>query len=336
MRLLNILLSSANAIAPIILLVCIGYFLKRKLNFSEDFFKTGNRLVFNIALPTMLFYNIYSVKDLNNINWNSVLFAVGVTLFLFFCGWLTSLLIPERRQKGVVWQCFYRANNAIIGIPLAIALGADSYALAILSILSAFCIFSFNILSVISLSAYTGTKHKKFILSAVMSVVTNPLFIAIMLGLLTLVIRSAIPVSKSGTPVFSIENNIPFLYKAIKMISELCSPLSLIILGGMFSFEAISSLKKQIAVCTVSRLVIAPFIGLLLAILLKDALGFGSAEFISFVAIFCPPVAVSSLAMASQMNNDDQLASQSIVWTTLFSVITVFIWVVILKSLNIL
>ena len=43
---------------------------------------------------------------------------------MFFLGLLlVKLTIPEERQKGVVLQCVFRSNFAIIGIPLAESLG---------------------------------------------------------------------------------------------------------------------------------------------------------------------------------------------------------------------
>jgi predicted permease len=43
-------------------------------------------------------------------------------------------------------------------------------------------------------------------------------------------------------------------------------------------------------------------------------------------------VAVSSAIMATQMNNDEQLATQLVVWTTLFSALTIFLIACILMG----
>ena len=55
----KIVLTAVNAILPIILLIALGYVLKRIKFFPKDFLKTGNKLVFKILLPVMLFMNIY-------------------------------------------------------------------------------------------------------------------------------------------------------------------------------------------------------------------------------------------------------------------------------------
>ena len=50
-----------NAVAPILLLVLLGFLLK-KLNFAgDDFFKKANSLVFRVFLPILLFTNVYNL-----------------------------------------------------------------------------------------------------------------------------------------------------------------------------------------------------------------------------------------------------------------------------------
>ena len=60
----------------------------------------------------------------------------------------------------------------------------------------------------------------------------------------------------------------------------------------------------------------------------------GPAEYPALVALYASPVAVSSAIMATEMKNDEQLATQLVVWTTLFSGITIFIIVCILMALG--
>ena len=56
------------------------------------------------------------------------------------------------------------------------------------------------------------------------------------------------------------------------------------------------------------------------------------ADYPALIALFGSPVAVSSAIMAKGMGGDEQLATQLVVWTTLFSSITVFLSVCILMA----
>ena len=55
----GIILSTAvNAVFPIVLLILLGYALRRKGFLTEGFLKTGNKLVFRLCLPANLFINV--------------------------------------------------------------------------------------------------------------------------------------------------------------------------------------------------------------------------------------------------------------------------------------
>ena len=59
---------SVCAVAPIVLTVLIGYFLKSIGMMKEQFAKDANKLVFRVFMPVMLFLNIYKIKDLSGFN----------------------------------------------------------------------------------------------------------------------------------------------------------------------------------------------------------------------------------------------------------------------------
>ncbi|MBR3869488.1 MAG: AEC family transporter [Clostridia bacterium] len=339
MSFFEIFLFAFNAITPIVLLILLGFGLKRIGFLSDEFLQTANKFVFNVSLPVLLFFNVYNIGNLGEIQWNTVIFVLIIILILFTSGFVYSkLFIKDNRQKGVVWQSFYRSNFAIIGLPLSQALGGTE-GIAIASILSAFSIPVFNALAVVSLSVYTSSddKNKISVKEILLKIAKNPLIIGVFIGLVILGIRQLISVGTDGEYIFTIKNNLPFLYDTTEMLSKIASPLALIVLGGRFRFDAIKGLKKQIIAGSFARIIFAPALGIALAILLaniSDFFSFTSAHYAAFVALFGSPVAVSSAIMASQMDNDDQLANQILVWTSIASVLTVFVTVVLLKFIK--
>ena len=93
---------TCNAVLPIILLIVVGYFLKRIKLLPDNFWKMANRLCFRVALPVMLFFNIYNVSSIKNIaeQWEIVLYAVIIILIVFGIGLLGVLLFcKDARQK---------------------------------------------------------------------------------------------------------------------------------------------------------------------------------------------------------------------------------------------
>ena len=339
---MDTLLFALNAVLPILLLITLGYFLRKIKFYDGSFLKTANKFVFRVALPVLLFYSIYNASGLENINWHFILYATICVFVIFLLGMITVFIfIKDDNQKGVILQGVFRSNLTIIGIPLADALGGIE-AVAVVGLISAVVVPLFNILSVIALTMYkkdhNGNKiHPKKVLC---NIITNPLIIAVFLGIIALVIRQFIPVDEvTGEKVFSLKSNFEYLYFFIKWLGQTASPLALIVLGGQFEFSVIRPLAKQIFIGTFWRVVLAPVIALTGAVILSEHttyFHFTITEYPALIALFGSPVAISSAIMAQELGNDERLAGQLVVWSSTFSILTVFIIVVIFKTMGLL
>lgn len=334
----HILFTAVNAVMPIILLILLGYGLRRTNFLSDEFMKLGNKLVFRVCLPCMLFVNVYEIDGFASIRWDVVIYACVMVFLIFVLGLAVAVMttsVPQRR--GVISQCTYRSNYAIIGLSLAGALGGEE-AMAVAAVVSAFTIPIYNVLAVISLSVFVGGEKKPSVRSVIMNIAKNPLIISVLLGLICLGIRE-LELQIFGEVIFALNRQTKFLYTAIGNLKSIASPLALIVLGGQFTFSAVKSLFKEIAVGTVWRTVLAPLIGLGTAVLLTeftDLAAFDQNTYPALIALFGSPVAVSSAIMAEQMGNDEQLATQLVVWTSLVSIVTIFLQVCILMAAGLL
>lgn len=338
---MDTLLFATNAILPIVLLIFLGYFIKRSGFLPESWFKQGNRLLFRAILPCLLFVNVYNIESFSAINWSVVVYAEVAALILAAAGFLLAkFVISDARQKGVIMQCVFRSNFAIIGLPLAEALGgAESMGIA--AVLSAFSIPTINILAVIALTVFQqdATGKKADLKSIGIKIAKNPLIWGVLIGLIMLGIRSMIPTGADCLPVFTLKNNVPFLFSAVQNIAKICSPLSLLILGGLLDFGVIKGMLKPIVIGTVSRIAAVPLLVLGSAVLLSKYtpwLNFDASVYPALVALFASPVAVSSATMAQEMDNDGALAGQLVVWTSVCSILTLFLFIYVLRSIGLL
>ena len=331
----HILFTAVNAVAPIVLLIALGYILRRIGFLDGDFLKVANKLVFHVCLPAMLFVNIYNINSISDVRWDVIGYCVIMVTVLFAFGWLFgAVFTKDPSRRGVIWQCTFRSNFAIIGLPLAQALGGDAGA-AMAAVLSAFTIPFYNIYSVVALSVYTG--KRKSAKDVFISIVTNPLTVAVFVGLAALVVR-ALQVRLLGSVVFSLQRDIPFLHKTLENLKAITSPLALIVLGGQSEFSAVKGMLKEISAATTARVAVAPALAVGAAVLL-DHMGIlpcGNGELAAMVALFGSPVAVSSAIMVGNMNGDKQLATQLVVWTSVLSVGTIFLTVCILMGAGLL
>lgn len=325
---LQILYTALNAVLPIILMIALGWVLRQKHFFGDGFLQGGNKLVFKLCLPSMLFVNIYQIPSLQDIRWDIVVYVAVALCVIFAMGTAIALAttrVPDRR--GVIAQCIFRSNYAIIGMPLAAALGGQE-AEAVAAVLSAVAVPILNVLAVISLSAFVhqDDSGKTSIKHILLDIVKNPLIQGVAAGMLCLVLRW-LQMELFGEVVFSLGIHTKPVFTVLESLKAVTTPLALIVLGGQFAFSAVKALRKEIIVATFSRVILAPLVGIGGAILLSK-LGFlhcGTAQYPALVALFASPVSVSSAIMASQMHNDEQLATQLVVWTTAASGITVFL-----------
>lgn len=320
------LIFAFNAVAPIIIMVAIGYILKKIGMMNADFSKMANRLVFHLFLPVMLFYNVYKIEDIGGVNLGYIGYALCALLVLFAISIPVVLIVTKKREcRGVLIQGAFRSNYALIGIPLAASLFGEEGA-RVASLLSAVAIPAFNVLAVISLSVFKEGKTRTSVKKILLEIIKNPLIQGVAAGLAVLLIRLVFV--KFGI-AFRLTDITP-LEKVLTYLSNLATPTALLVLGAQFEFSAVASLKKEIICGTVMKTVLAPLLGLGGAYLLFRG-SFTGAHFAAFVAMFTTPIAVSSVPMAQEMDGDATLAGQLVVWTTFACALTVFLASYLLK-----
>ena len=240
---------------------------------------------------------------------------------------VANAIFKENRQRSVMLQGIFRANYALVGIPLAESLfGSEGSIMA--ALLSAFIVPIFNILAVICLTIYSAGNKKPSLSGVLKGIAKNPLIQGIFCGFIALGIRA---IFVNIGIEFRLTDIAP-LYKTLQNLSSIATPLSLLVLGARFELSAIPHLKKHIIIAVINRVVIVPLVGISLAIALDR---FTGAQFASFVACFCTPVAVSSVPMSQEMGADADLMGQIVVWTTVFSAFSIFIASYVLRVLGI-
>lgn len=305
------LLFSIEVVLPTFIMIFLGYFLMRIRLFDDHTLKVMNNVTFKCFLPLLLFYNVYNTELGESININLILFAVITITVLFI---VLCLIIPrienENKRRGVLVQAIFRSNFVLFGMPIAISLFGDRGA-SITSLLIAIIIPLYNFLAVIALEIFKGGKIN--FIKVIKGIITNPLIISSLLGLVMIYFNIKFPIVVEDT---------------IGKISKIATPLALIILGASFKFSSIKNTYKQVLIGIIGKLVVVPGIFVALAILI----GFKGAELGVLIVIYGAPTAVSSYTMAEQMGSDGQLAAQQVVFSSVFSGLTMFLLIYLTKS----
>lgn len=311
--LLNSFLLSLNAIVSIFVMMGVGYGAKRLLGLDKESIRRFNSLVFHTLLPIMLFNNIYTSNIRGGLDLRCLGLALSVLLALFLLTWFFIKRIePANDQRGVMIQASFRSNFLLLGMPLIRELcpGAD---LATVSVMLAVVVPCYNVLAVVTLETFS--RKQIDVKKILRGIAKNPLIIASVAGILANLSGLRLP---------------ECLANPISQLGSSASPVALLLLGAQFEFYDVKLYRRNLAVCTVLRLLVYPGVALPLAALM----GLRGPEFAVLISMFATPTAVASFSMAAQMGGNPELAASAVTMTTLLSSGTMFLWIFLFKSLE--
>lgn len=308
------LIFSLNSTVPVFLLMVLGYILKLFKLVDEPFVKTLNAFNFKITLPVLLFRDIaesdfYSVWDTSY-----VLYCFFVTLFCIAVIWLlTALFYKNKAHTGEFVQASFRGSAAVLGVAFIQNIYGNS-GMAPLMIIGTVPLYNMAAVTILSFTGpNAGGLNGASLKKSIRGIVTNPIIIGIILGMV-------ISVSGFHLPII--------LAKSIDSVSSLATPLALIGLGAGFEGrKALREIKPTI-ICTVVKLLVQPLLFLPIA----AYMGFRDEKMVALLIMLGAPTTVSCYIMAKNMGHEGTLTSSVVVATTFLSSVTITFWLFILRS----
>lgn len=295
------------------LILCVGLLVRRARVVPEEMFHHLSTLSFRALLPCLLFYNIYSADLDTSLQPSLLLFLEGWVLIWFgLCYAYYTIREPDPRRRGAYIQNSFRTNIAVVGVSLAQVM-MSSHGVAMVSMAISVVVPTYNVLAVITLETCRGKQvDLKHTLSGILR---NPLIIACVLGILSLVLGIRLPGAVES---------------AVSSLGNAGSVTTLVALGASFQFSGLEKNLRPIVRCSAIRLVLAPAIALAAAVVLGfrgDALG-------TILVCVATPTASTSYPMALACDSDHELTAQLVVTTSLLCSLTLFLWIFLFKQLG--
>lgn len=308
------LLLSFKAIMPVFLPMTIGYMAKKYELIDDSLIPPINSLIYKLFLPVMLFCNIYTGNGLPAVE-HGLLWFCMITFVVIFAVFMviTPAFIKDAKRRSAFIHTSIRSNMAIIGLPIAAAL-CPAELLPTISTVIGICVVPSNIFGILSLELNRDNQKTDF-LKGVFYALKSKLVLAIIFSLTLNILHINLP---------------QLLLTPLANFGAVTSPLAFFTLGASFTFSAAAKNKGLITIATLLRLVVIPFLVLLPAM----ALGFRDEALASIFVIFASPTAVSAYAVSCAMGSDEQLTSEIVVFTSAFSIITVFLWIYAITSMG--
>ena len=124
-----IFLKSLGSIFPIIVMIAIGYILKKRHWFHHTFSENVSKLITNVALPCSIFYSVLkylNMEALKEVS-NRLIFTFASVIIGYVAAFFVIKLVKMREgRRGVFYNAVVNANTIFIGLPLNMALFGEA------------------------------------------------------------------------------------------------------------------------------------------------------------------------------------------------------------------
>ncbi len=311
----NHMLTAVNAVLPSFLIIALGLFIRRRGMLEDKSLGKFNTVAFRVFLPVQIFKNIYDAPMGDVFDLRLILFCFfGLLLAGGFALTTAHFAEPRHDRRGVMAQGMFRANYVLLGMPLVESLFGESGS-GLAAMLIAVNIPIYNVLSVIFLDLYAGGKVEPRKL--LRDVVCNPLIDATVISLAAKAVH---------LPVYSLGP----LTSAFKSVAAVATPLCLFILGGSFAPASVRSYARSLWITVFFKLILIPGLAIAAAV----AIGIRGIPLAVVMMSFGAPTAVNSYTMARELGGDSELAAGIVVIATALSCLTLFGWIVLLRTLG--
>lgn len=304
---------AVEAVMPIFLVIVLGMSARRLQLLTDQELKHVNNAIFRVMFPFMMFYNIYTADFSGVLIPSYFLFCIVMLLVVYFLGAGFTLLVEkENYSRGALIQAMYRGNFVLMGLPIMQNLMGEE-AMGLTTLMLAVIVPCYNVLAVITLEIFRGGKPD--FADVVKKIITNPLILGAVAGIFAVAAGIRLPL---------------ILEKPVGQVASATTPVALLIMGASFHFSSIRENWRNLIFGVTGKLIVSP--GLALAV--GYMTGLRGIPLALLIVMFGAPCAVSGYTMAQQMDSNGELAAGCLIFSSLFSCVTICGWIFLFKQLG--
>lgn len=331
--------SIVGAISSSVLIILFGFYLRRKGVFKDGTAKILTDVILSASLPALAF-NAF-MQDINKTSLmqgiNLLIWGFAIYIILIF---ITKLIyIKYNGDKKVVLEILTTfGSTTFFGIPIISAVyGATGVMYAsIFNIAYRVFLYSYAYIKMSGIKADKNNIKQMFL---------NSIVLATFLGMFIWVFQDSLPqitIGEKSYVFLRIDKTAFWLFKPMTYLAVLSSPLAWLAIGAKLAdislVEAISSRDSWIY--SFIKVLVVPFINLIALYILTvtNILPISFVGLASVIIMMATPTATVAAAYAIKFDKESVLTSNCSLLSTIFSVICMPLWIVVLeiiKSLNI-
>ncbi len=308
-----------NIVSPVFFVLLLGYFAKKRGYIDNNFVDKGTWIVFYLALPFKLFYDIKNARIVS-LHPKYVAYILLGVIFVIFISIIIAkaLRIKDKKKLSAFVHCAYRSNFVYVGFPILDIIYNGAPSMEHMIVIIAFGLTLYNISAIILLTYYSEAEDKSIsFIDIFIKILKNPMIAGVVVGAIFNFLQ--LPVYQG-------------VDKAIEMVAKISTPMSLILIGASLNFESSKSDFKLMFISAFVKTVIAP--ALLIPIGVK--LGFTNMELGIAYVFWATPCAANCFIFTKQMKSDYEFASKVITLSFIMSIITYPVGISLMNYFNLL
>lgn len=289
------------------LLMLVGLVLRKKEIITAEGKKCLTDLIIDVILPANIIKSFlieFNHKILLNFL-TIFLISIGIQLF---CTFLSHVLYRKEGsdRRKVLQYGIICSNAGFLGNPIAEGVFGSMG----LSLASIYLIPQRIVMWSAGISYFTESPDRK---TLVKKVITHPCIVAAILGIILMITQITLPVC---------------VEKTITSLSNCCTAMSMVVIGTILSEVDLKSMAdKTVLSYTVLRLVLIPAVVYgACRILPVDSLVTGVSTLLAAM-----PAGATTAILASKYDGDAIFATKCVVFSTVMSLASTFLWSVILS-----
>ena len=306
---LQIFLTSLEAILPILFMILVGYFMSRAGWIDDRFGNAITKYLLNIALPCYMIWNL--VGSFDRSKFLSLIGGIAIPALSMGIAYLLSIFVSNlikvpRSHRGIFRSIFFCSNTIFVGLPINLELFGQQSVPYVLLYYIVNTTYFWTIGNYEICSDGTCSQNASFFSRETAKKIFTPALLGFLVGILLIILKVKLP---------------NFVMDTLDYLGFPTTPFALIFIGLVISSVHFSQLKfdKEILILLAARFVLSPA----LVILLLHFIPVPALMAKVFIIQAAMPAMTNTSIVAKGCGADYHYASVATVVTTLACILAI-------------
>lgn len=336
-----------SSITSTIFIILLGFYLRKRGIFTEQFGKILSKIVLTVALPALAFNSFMQPINDETLSQGMNVLIWGIAIYIILI-LLTPILYTKYSQekRDVLSVLTTFGSTTFFGIPIVGAVFGPKGIMysSIFNIGYRIFLYSYAYIKMSGLKMKASNLKKMFV---------NPVVLATFLGLIMWVAQNYVPqvavkqavkgVINANAPIihvafYRIDQTAIWLYKPMQYLANLASPLAWLSIGstlGSTSFKKAAA-NKASWYYSFNKVILVPLLNLAFLVILNvtKILPVSYVALGTIIIMMATPAAAVATSYAISFDREPVLSSNASFVSTILAVVAIPLWIAVIGVLS--